>query len=162
DELVFLRGHPLLAASPKTRRFAVEIVLSHLQNIVEIASEVDSWWSRPRGKAGFTIGQGYHGRVWKHLIWTTIFIKHVQTLPSSEREHLKSNAWAFQKAMLDSGKDATDIRYALQFLAYPDVFEPIASHNLKERIRAGFRDTIGETTSDNPAQIDLETGRASG
>ena len=155
-ELVFLREHPLLGASPNTRRVHVERVLSLLQSPVEIPSQMESWLSRPRGIAGFTSGQGYNGRLWKHLIWTAIFIKHVQGLPSSEREHLKSNAWALQKAMLDSGKDSTDIRYALQFLAHPDVFEPIASHNLKERIRAGFPDLIGGTTTDSPAQIDLD------
>lgn len=153
-ELVFLREHPLRSSSPNTRRFHIERVLSHLQDPVEIPSQMESWLSRPRGKAGFTSGQGYNGRLWKHLIWTAIFIKHLQSLPDSDREHLKSDAWAFQKAMLDSGKDSTDIRYALQFLAHPDVFEPIASHNLKERIRAGFLELIDETTTDNPAQID--------
>ncbi|MDO5508213.1 MAG: restriction endonuclease, partial [Corynebacterium casei] len=153
-ELVFLREHPLRSSSPNTRRFHIERVLSHLQDPIEIPSQMESWLSRPRGKAGFTSGQGYNGRLWKHLIWTAIFIKHLQSLPDSDRKHLKRDAWAFQKAMLDSGKDSTDIRYALQFLAHPDVFEPIASHNLKERIRAGFLELIDETTTDNPAQID--------
>lgn len=155
-EIVFLREHALRNSLPETRRAHVEGVLSLLREPVEIPRSMETWLSRPLGVAGFRSGQSYNGQLWKHLIWISNFIKHVHSLSTAERESLKNDAWAFQKAMLDSGKDVSDIRNTLQFLAYPDVFETISSASKKEAIRASFPDVTGEITTDSPAQLDFD------
>lgn len=155
-ELVFLREHPLINSLPGTRRSHVESVLAHLSEPVTLPPQMETWLSRPLGTAGFRSGQAYNGQLWKHLIWAANFIKHVQTLSGTDREALKIDAWAFQKAMLDSGKDIPDIRNALQFLAHPEVFEAISSPGKKEKIQAGFTDLIGEVTTNSPVQLDLD------
>ncbi|PQM75175.1 restriction endonuclease [Corynebacterium sp. J010B-136] len=155
-ELVFLREHPLKNSLPETRRSHVESVLAHLSEPVTLPPQMETWLSRPLGTAGFRSGQAYNGQLWKHLIWAANFIKHVQTLSGTDREALKIDAWAYQKAMLDSGQDIPDIRNALQFLAHPRTFEAISSPGKKEKIRAGFTDLIEKATSNSPVQIDLD------
>lgn len=155
-ELVFLREHPLKNSLPGTRRAHVESVLAHLSEPVALPPQMETWLSRPLGTAGFRSGQAYNGQLWKHLIWAANFIKHVQTLSGTDREALKIDAWAYQKAMLDSGQDIPDIRNALQFLAHPEVFEAISSPGKKEKIQAGFTDLIGEVTTNSPVQLDLD------
>ncbi|WP_197511778.1 hypothetical protein [Tessaracoccus coleopterorum] len=58
--------------------------------------------------------------------------------------------------MLDSGPDRSEIRNAIQFLARPDVFEPISSASMKKRVRNGLSDLIGGPAGDTAAAIDRD------
>src|SRR5690606_14241816 len=47
-------------------------------------------------------------------------------------------------------------RNVLQFLAWPQVFEPISSASMKKEVRDGLADLIGGATGKDPAAIDRD------
>jgi 5-methylcytosine-specific restriction protein B len=155
-ELVFLREHPLLSALPETRRAHVDRVLSHLDSPVTVLEPMSKWLGRPAGTAGFEAGSWYNGALWRHVIWVSTFVRQWNGLSDAEREAARSDPWQLQQVMLTSGDDRSDIRNALQFLARPDMFEPISSAAMKTKIRDGLADRIGGQTGNNPASIDRD------
>lgn len=155
-ELAFLREHPLRSALPETRRAHVERVLEHLDSAIEIPASMSTWLSRPAGVAGFEPGQAYNGGLWRHVIWASTFVCYWTGLDEAERANARNDPWALQKVMLASGDDRSDIRNALQFLARPDVFEPISSAGMKEQIRTGLADRIGGSTGSDAISLDRD------
>ncbi len=155
-ELVFLREHPVRSARPDTRSAHVERVLSHLDSQHFVPEPMSTWLARPAGTAGFEPGSWYNGAMWRHLIWASTFILHWNDLSEAERETARTDPWELQRVMLASGEDRSDIRNALQFLARPDVFEPISSAKMKAQIRDGLADRIGGATGSTPASIDRD------
>ncbi|MGX6452336.1 AAA family ATPase [Brevibacterium paucivorans] len=153
-EIEFLREHPLRTAVPANRRTRLNNILSLLNAPVELPAEMQQWLSRESNGAGFSGGQGYNGRLWKHLIWTARFVRHLWSLTSTERQTAQRDPWYMQKVMLESGPDQADIRSAIQFLLQPDYFEPIASVNMKNKIVKGFTD-VGEPLENlDPQSVD--------
>ncbi|MVA75152.1 AAA domain-containing protein [Auraticoccus sp. F435] len=155
-ELVFLREHPVRSALPETRRAHVERVLAHLDSPVAIPPSMSTWLSRPSGTAGFEPGQAYNGSLWRHVIWASTFVRYWSGLPEADRASARNDPWELQRVMLASGEDRSDIRNALQFLARPDVFEPISSARMKEQIRTGLADRIGGATGSDAIAIDRD------
>ncbi|PVE19090.1 restriction endonuclease [Arthrobacter sp. Bz4] len=155
-EIIFLREHPLRSALPGTRRAHVDRVLSHLESPVSIPEPMSEWLGRPTGTAGFEPGPWYNSAMWRHVTWTASFVRYWRGLPNDERDAARADPWTLQQVMLASGNDRSDIRNALQFLARPDVFEPIASGGMKKRIRDGLADRIGGGTGSDPASIDRD------
>lgn len=155
-EIVFLREHGLRSALPETRRVHIDRVLSHLDSPVTVPAHVSKWLDRPTGTAGFEPGPWYNSAMWRHVIWTASFVRYWHGLPEGEREASRTDPWKLQHAMLSSGNDRSDIRNALQFLARPDVFEPISSAGMKQRIRDGLADRIGGATGSDPVSIDRD------
>ncbi|MDR7161393.1 AAA family ATPase [Arthrobacter sp. BE255] len=155
-EITFLREHPLRSVLPETRRAHVDRVLSQLDSPVTVPVHMSTWLSRPTGAAGFESGSWYNSAMWRHVIWTSSFVCYWDGLPESEREIARTDPWKLQQAMLSSGNDRSDIRNALQFLARSDIFEPIASAAMKQKIRDGLADRIGGATGSDPASIDRD------
>lgn len=155
-ELVFLREQPLRTATPATRRKHVEAVLSHLEDPIEIPPSMIGWLNRPPRSGGFVGGQGYNGLLYKHLTWASTFIREWCRLPLSNREAARRDPWKLQKIMIESGQDVPDIRNAFQYLARPDVFEAIASRQLKEKIRNSLGDRIGGISGKDAISIDRD------
>ncbi|MEW1805493.1 AAA family ATPase [Pseudarthrobacter sp. NPDC080039] len=155
-EIVFLREHPLTSVLPETRRAHVNGVLSRIDPPVTIPARMSTWLARPTGTAGFEPGSWYNGAMWRHVTWTASFVRYWHGLPEGEREAARTDPWKLQQAMLSSGNDRSDIRNALQFLARPDVFEPIASAAMKQKIRDGLADRIGGATGSDPVSIDRD------
>ncbi len=155
-EMVFLREHPVRSARPETRRGHVERVLAHLHLPVTISEPMSTWLARPAGTAGFEPGSWYNGALWRHLIWGSTFVRHWNELTEPEREAARTDPWELQRVMLASGDDRSDIRNAWQFLARPDVFEPISSASMKEKIRDGLQDRIGHASGNTPDAIDRD------
>jgi len=155
-ELVFLREHPLRSALPETRKAHVERVLEHLDSPMALPEPMATWLARPAWAAGFEPGSWYNGALWRHLIWVSTFVRHWHGLPDADRELAQTDPWELQRVMLASGEDRSDIRNALQFLARPDVFEPISSAGMKQKIRDGLADRIGGATGTDAASIDRD------
>ncbi len=153
-EIVFLREHALRSARPETRRNHVERVLRHLDNPVEISAPMDGWLDRPAGEAGLEPGSWYHGSMWRHLIWTATFVRHWNTMSDAQRQEALVDPWKLQQAMLESGDDRSDIRNILQFLARPEIFEPISSAQMKKKIRDELAERIGGSSGDSPSDLD--------
>ena len=155
-EIIFLREHPLRSARPKTRRAHVDRALSHLDSPVEVSAPMSTWLDRPTGVAGFEPGSWYNGAMWRHVIWTASFVCYWDGLSEGEREAARIDPWKLQQVMLSSGNDRPDIRNALQFLARPDTFEPIASASMKRTVRDGLADRIGGASGSDPTSIDRD------
>lgn len=155
-ELVFLREHAIRSARPETRRAHVDRVLTHLDSPLAIPAPMSTWLARPAGIAGFEPGSWYNGALWRHVIWASTFVRHWDGLSEAERESARTDPWELQRVMLTSGDDRSDIRNALQFLARPDVFEPISSASMKVKIRNGLADRIGGASGDTPGSIDRD------
>lgn len=131
-ELVFLREHPLLSARPDTRLMHINRVLAHLDEPTPVNDVIAELLARVPGKAGLEQGRGYNGSLWRHIVWAAKFVIHWSTLSPAEHATARTDPWALQKAMLDSGDDRSDIRNVFQFLARPDTFEPISSAATKK------------------------------
>lgn len=142
-ELVFLREQPVFNASPATRREHLARVLKMTEPAVVLPEWMSACLDRPTGQAGFKGGQGYNGRLWLHLIWAATFVRTWCRLDDNEREAARHDPWQMQQIMLASGDGTPDFRNALQFLAFPDTFEPISSVNMKTQIRAALAGRIG-------------------
>ena len=155
-ELVFLREHPLRSALPETRRAHVDRVLAHLDSPVKIPESMASWLARPAGKAGFEPGSWYNGALWRHVIWASTFVRYWDGLPDADRASARADPWELQRVMLASGDDRSDIRNALQFLARPDVFEPISSAGMKKQIRNGLAHRIDGATGTDAISLDRD------
>lgn len=153
-EMVFLREHPLLSVRPETRRSHIELVLA-LIGSPTIPDAMEHWLSRQSNTAGFEGGQGYYGGMWLHLIWMATFVIYWHSLSEHDRAAARQDPWTLQEAMLASGKDRSDIRNALQFLAWPEVFEPISSASMKKKIRNGFIDK-DHASGDDPSSVDRD------
>ncbi len=155
-ELVFLREHPVRTARPETRRDHVDRVLAHLDSPVDLPEPMAQALARPTDVAGFKPGQSYNGALWLHVIWASTFVIRLNAMTDAELEVARNDPWALQRVMLAPDKDRSDIRNALQFLARPDVFEPISSTGMKTRIRNGLADRIGGADGDDPMSIDRD------
>ncbi|GAA1771848.1 McrB family protein [Nostocoides vanveenii] len=155
-ELVFLREHSLRSAKPETRRTHLDRVLAHLDSPATIPEPMSAWLARPSGTAGLEPGSWYNGALWRHVIWASTFVRHWNGLTPAEREKARSDPWELQRVMLTSGDDRSDIRNVLQFLSWPDVFEPISSASMKAKVRDGLADRVGGSTGDDPASMDRD------
>lgn len=155
-ELVFLRELPVLKARPDTRRSHVERVLSLLNEELPLPPEMLRSFERPSGTAGFQAGQSYNRNMWLHLSWGADFVTHWNSLDEDAQEHARTDPWALQEAMLDSGEDQPGIRNALQFLIRPDIFEPIMSNATKTQVRDGLLEWISTTSGNDPISIDRD------
>ena len=155
-ELVFLREQPLLSARPETRLSHVTGVLEHLDDPVPVNEAMAKWMSRQPGTAGLEQGRGYNGALWRHLIWAAKFVIHWTGLPELMKQTARTDPWALQQVMLDSGEDRSDIRNIFQFLMRPDTFEPISSAATKLRIRDALASRIGGSTGNDPMSIDRD------
>ncbi|WP_200942999.1 hypothetical protein [Cellulomonas sp. Root485] len=163
SELVFLREQPVFNAAPATRREHLARTLKMSEPIAAIPDWMNACLDRPAGQAGFKGGQGYNGRLWLHLIWAATFVREWCGLSEAERDLAKGDPWRMQRIMLNSGDGNPDIRNALQFLAFPNTFEPISSANMKAQIRSGLADRIGGPRGTDAQSLDrdLLTIRAS-
>ncbi|SMY04579.1 MULTISPECIES: AAA family ATPase [Brevibacterium] len=155
-ELVFLREHALRWILPSTRRAHVERVLAQLEPPMEIPEPMSEWLARASKTAGFEPSTYYLGALWIHLSWMSTFIIHWNELSGDDRAAARSDPWQLQQVMLNSGEDRSDMRNTLQFLAHPEIFEPIPSTNQKKQIRDCLAHRIGGSTGDSSAQLDRD------
>lgn len=153
-ELVFLREHAIRNLTPESRRSHVERVLSHLEPDVVLPERMGEWLGRATGSVGAKVGQGYFGRMWRHIIWGSTFVRYWTSLPEPAREAARTDPWELQRVMLASGEDEADFRNALQFLVRPDAFELITAADMKKRVRDGLAARIGGASGNSPDRID--------
>lgn len=156
-ECVLLREHPLRSARPETRRSHIDLVLTHLDTPAPRYDVLEELLMRPDGPAGFEGGQGYHGQLWRHLIWLAIFVRYWAGLDNGAQARARNDPWELQATMVASGEpDRPDIRNAVQFLARPEVFEPISSAHMKSQIQRGLSSRIGGSGGSSAAAIDKD------
>lgn len=153
-EIVLLRGQPDKDAKAPTRIDNIQGILALLPLPMELPME----WKQAieaRPKAGFKSARGYRGSLWKHVIWVSRFVIHLRNSHPEVQQRAAENPWQLQNLMLDLADDQADIRNALQYLAYPETFEPIASHEKKATIRDAFEPT-SSNDPDPRAALDAE------
>ena len=155
-ELVFLREHPLNGILPATRRKHVEDLLALLDPPANIPEPMSEWLARPSETGGFEPNTYYLSAISDHLSWVADFIIHWSKLSEDDRAAAHSDPWQLQQVMIDSGDNRTDMRNTLQYLAHPEVFEPIPSANQKKQIRDAFADRVNGASGDTPAHIDRD------
>ncbi|WP_248278899.1 AAA family ATPase [Brevibacterium sp. 'Marine'] len=155
-ELVFLRELPLNGILPATRRKHVEDLLALLDPPAHIPEPMSEWLARPSEIGGFEPSTYYLSAISDHLSWVADFIIHWNKLSEDDRAAAHSDPWQLQQVMIDSGDNRTDMRNTLQFLAHPELFEPIPSANQKKQIRDAFADRVNGASGDTPAHIDRD------
>ncbi|WP_293773578.1 hypothetical protein [uncultured Corynebacterium sp.] len=134
-EIIFLREHPLINATPSTRKQHIERVLKHLPEPQSIPASMLTWLSRPTQMAGLNAGPWFNPEMWRHVSWVAEFIQHWARIDEEAKSAALKDPWRLQEEMLRFGTDRKDMRNLLQFLIRPDVFEPISSAGMKLRIR---------------------------
>lgn len=153
-EIVILRDHALAGSRRLTR-------IEHLNNVLELLDPVPAIPENTdqllvnNGAAGFDPGQAFYGTLWKHLIWTAKFVVAWCNLSEDERLRYRQDPYLFQDVMLRV-EDQPDIRNTLQYLAFPEEFEPISSQRMKTKIRDGLADRINTDQSPHPQTVDKD------
>ena len=161
-ELGFLREVPILGVRPETRKAHIDQVLAHLDDELELPPKILQSFDRPSDLGGFRAGQWYYKDMWLHLIWGATFVRYWNSLTEAARAQARTDPWALQQAMLECGEDQPGMRNALQFLARPDTFEPIASATTKLQVRDGLSEWIGTVGGDDPVSVDRDLLTARG
>ena len=155
-ELVFLREHPVRTALPSTRREHVDLVLNLADPVPDLPVWMNESLERPKGQAGFHVGQGYNGNLWRHLIWSSLFIQAWRARPEAERKAIRNDAWAVQDIMVAIPSQDWGIRNALQALIFPETFELISSSEVKARIQKSLAARIGGPSGKDPQSVDRD------
>ena len=155
-ELVFLREHPVRTALPSTRREHVDLILSFTDPVPDLPVWMNESLERPKGQAGFHVGQGYNGNLWRHLIWSSLFVQAWRATPEAEREAIRNDAWAVQNIMVAIPSQDWGIRNALQALIFPETFELISSSEVKARIQKSLAARIGGPSGKDPQSVDRD------
>lgn len=154
-EIVILREHPVNGSQAATRRQHLEDVLGILDSPIQVPENVSKWMATT-STAGFKPGQSYYGSLWRQLIWVANFIKNWDSQTSEQKASARQNPWDVEELMLEPGEDRSDIRNALQFLLFPEYFEPISSQSMKATIRDAFADRLTSPISNSPVEVDKD------
>lgn len=102
-------------------------------------------------------GAAYLMGRWREVVFLARFGRAVKDLPAEARKSLLlSDGWKFAEWLDQLSPDVRpQLRHILAFLMFPDFFEPIASHQDKQRIVAAFTSTpLGDVRRDSLANLD--------
>ncbi|MGB6073489.1 MAG: AAA family ATPase [Rhodococcus sp. (in: high G+C Gram-positive bacteria)] len=144
-ELLYLQCAPLWNLKAETKRRLVNGVLAWTQPAIAIPASLDDALDHGsvfNGSQGFTSGRRHQ------LNWLCRFVETWSALPSSTRQSALDDPWEFGRALRQTPKDSTGIRYALQYIAWPGYYEHIVSKTHKRAIRDEFDHVIGGPSGD--------------
>lgn len=102
----------------------------------------------------FNGGMGFTVQGWKQFGVLVSFVKAWKELPPEVREAQMSDPWAFRD-MVQSvpGPKPAGQRYALTYLAFPDVFEPIINSEHRKQILKALLASVGPATGDDDRDL---------
>ncbi|MGJ3558635.1 AAA family ATPase [Streptomyces sp. INA 01156] len=128
----------------------------------EILAEVSSWASRevtipanlePALEGFINGGQGFLNYRWARFQILVLLAERLAALPSSQREALLRDPWAFRDECLAVQQSVGHKKgraqiHVLQYLLFPETFLPIASAYHKQDILEAFAEDVAEPTGD--------------
>lgn len=144
-EILFV--HLLIAGDfqPKTKRQAIQKVLSWSPDSVEIPQELDAALDRGMVNSGIAF------KTYKpfQLMFILGFARVWKALSDIERQRALDDPWRFKDvAVQASVPKAQSQQLALLHLVHPDAFEPIISRDHKTAIASAFRSLVDSPDDD--------------
>ncbi len=143
-ELQYLTLLPLADRTPDAKRQRVREVL-RWADVEELPDHLDEAL-----EAGvFNGGLGFTVQGWKQFALLISFVRHWKSLPTARREVALRDPWQFRDVVQEvPGPKPAAQRFALAYLAFPDVFEPIVNADHRKAIVATFLPEVGQTAGD--------------
>ncbi len=149
-ELQYLSFLPLHDMKGEKKRERVQSVRRWADLVKPIPGELDA----ALDSGVFNGGMGYTVQGWPQL---RIFVSFVQTwtsAPASRRDQALRDPWAFRDLVQSvPGPNPAAQRFALMYLAYPDVFEPIINSDHRKKIAKALMPEVGPTTGDEDRDL---------
>lgn len=158
-ELLFIQQLPLSTVTSNLKRARINDVLSFASNSGSIPAQLNEALGE---KGPITGGLGFNVQVREHAKWLCDFICHWDTLDDDTKNEALSDPRAFHAVAASTPSDWRSIRYSLQYLAWPNYFQPIVKHEHKTRIRDAFADHIGGASGNDEADIDHDLHEIAG
>ncbi|MFE1836811.1 AAA family ATPase [Streptomyces sviceus] len=103
-------------------------------------------------------GQGFLNYRWAQFQILVLLVERLTGMSAPEREAVLHDPWRFRDACLDIQRSVGHKKgraqiHVLQYLLFPDVFEPIASAHHKQEIVRAFADELSELTGDDDRDL---------
>jgi len=103
-------------------------------------------------------GQGFLNYRWAQFQILVLLVERLTEMPAPDREAVLGDPWRFREVCLDVQRSVGHKKgraqiHVLQYLLFPDVFEPIASAHHKQEIVRAFADELPELTGDDDRDL---------
>jgi len=148
-ELLTLQTLPLSNVRAQTKLGKVNTILQWAANGTTLP---DSIRRGLEAKGAFNGGTGFNMSQWRHLCWQARLILHLRESTLSA-ERILNGELGFLAVTHSMPEDVPAIRYTLEYLARPDLCEPIVNREHRRKIRNAFAGVIGGPSGDGDLPI---------
>lgn len=101
----------------------------------------------------FNGGQGFNMHIAAHVGWLLRFVKHLEALPRHVVNEALSSPWKWIDLTATVPDDVPTIRYTIDYLVWPNYFQPVVVKEDRKRIRDAFAHLLGGPRGNTEADI---------
>lgn len=91
----------------------------------------------------FNGGMGFNMHIAAHIGWLLRFVKHVRRLSETELRAALSSPWVWMELTAAVPDDVPAIRYAIDYLVWPNFLQPIVAKEDRKKVRDAFAHLLG-------------------
>jgi 5-methylcytosine-specific restriction protein B len=158
-ELLFLQSLPLAheVKSLKVKRARVAEAASWLEPPLELPEELykgmtDHGVIRDRTAE-------FNWTIWDHLKWLCRFVRHVDQQSTKAIAAALKDPLAFHQLTAGTPEDQPAIRRSIEYLAWPNYFEPVVADVERREIRDAFASLVGGANGDAEEDVTADIHR---
>jgi 5-methylcytosine-specific restriction protein B len=158
-ELLFLQSLPLAheVKSLKVKRARVAEAASWLEPPLQLPDELykgmtDHGVIRDRTAE-------FNWTIWDHLMWLCRFVRHVDQQSTAAITKALKDPLAFHALAAGTPDDQPAIRRSIEFLTWPNFFEPVVADVERREIRDAFASLVGGAKGDSDEEITADIRR---
>jgi len=94
-------------------------------------------------RGSFHGGMGFNMHIAAHIGWLLRFVKHIRNLSSTELDAALSSPWVWMELTSAVSDDVPSIRYAIDYLVWPNYLQPVVAKEDRKKIRDTFVHLLG-------------------
>ncbi|MFJ2469541.1 McrB family protein [Glutamicibacter sp. NPDC087583] len=98
-------------------------------------------------------GMGFNMHIAAHIGWLLRFVKHIRNLSQTELDAALSSPWVWMEMTSAVPDDVPAIRYAIDYLVWPDYLQPIVAKEDRKKIRDTFVNLLGGSRGNTELDI---------
>lgn len=88
-------------------------------------------------------GMGFNMHIAAHIGWLLRFVKHIRSLSQTELDAALTSPWEWMNLTAAVPDDVPAIRYAIDYLVWPNYLQPIVAKEDRKKIRDAFVHLLG-------------------
>jgi 5-methylcytosine-specific restriction protein B len=101
----------------------------------------------------FNGGQGFNMHIAAHVGWLLRFVKHLEGMPREDVNEALSSPWKWIDLTATVPDDVPTMRYTIDYLVWPNYFQPVVVKEDRKRIRDAFAHLLGGPRGN--AEVDI-------